>query len=30
MSERLVEVGGDLIIESEPDHGTTIAAKVPR
>ncbi|MFI6502948.1 sensor histidine kinase [Nonomuraea typhae] len=30
MRERLAEVGGHLIIESEPDHGTTIAAKVPR
>ncbi|PSK93632.1 signal transduction histidine kinase [Murinocardiopsis flavida] len=30
MRERLVEVGGQLIVESEPDHGTTIAAQVPR
>lgn len=30
MKERLAEVGGHLIVESEPGHGTTIAAKVPR
>lgn len=30
MRERLAGVGGRLIVESEPDRGTTIAAEVPR
>jgi signal transduction histidine kinase len=30
MRERLAEIGGRLIVESEPGRGTTIAAEVPR
>jgi len=29
MEERLKVLGGDLLIESQPKHGTTIQARVP-
>jgi len=29
MRERALTLGGDLLIQSRPDHGTTIAVKVP-
>jgi signal transduction histidine kinase len=29
MHERAVDLGGSLVVESEPDVGTTVRAKVP-